>query len=90
MNLTRAFISTIREGCRSAPRVGICHPVTLWACRLPLWAPENARERVDEGLVFTFFGDPFNVNELWGKKEMVDRLLRERFKMPGLFGAPSA
>ena len=37
-----------------------------------LVAPENARERVDEGLVFTFFGDPFNVNELWGRRWSTD------------------
>lgn len=57
--------------------VGLCAAVIV--------APENAYEKVDDSLVFTLFGTPHKVNDLWGKKEMVQEQIASRFKNPKLF-----
>lgn len=48
-------------------------------------APENKAEQVRDDLGITLFGQQFRVNELWGQREKVRRLICDKFRNPRLF-----
>lgn len=48
-------------------------------------APENSDEKMAEELHLTVLGRTYQVNELWGKKELFQNLVCEQFNNPTIF-----
>lgn len=48
-------------------------------------APENKGECIIDNLAITLFGRELRVNDLWGQKVMVQRIICEKFRNPRLF-----
>jgi hypothetical protein len=48
-------------------------------------APENSTESVDPKLEFNLFGEPHQLNSLWGEKAKIQAAIAAKFKDPLLF-----
>lgn len=48
-------------------------------------APENRGERVSDSLGVKLFGHRFQLNDLWGSKDVVQKIICEKFDDPLLF-----
>jgi hypothetical protein len=52
-------------------------------------APENEREHIDAPLSLDIFGRTFKINELWGAKREVQKVICDAFRNPALFDEPA-
>lgn len=48
-------------------------------------SPENSGEKINESLGITLFGQQYNVNDLWGQKEIIQSKICEIFQNDNLF-----
>ncbi len=48
-------------------------------------APENQQEYINDLLAFNLLGQKYQVNSLWGQKQMIQQLYCDKFKNPNLF-----
>ena len=59
-------------------------------CVSVIVAPESSDEHVTDVLGITLFGQSFKVNDLWGRKALVQGIICDMFNDPDLFGAAGA
>lgn len=48
-------------------------------------APENSEESIAHSLTVSVMGQQFQVNQLWGRRDLVRNVVAERLKRPDLF-----